>query len=131
MLDTNFCIRLLRDRPLGLRDKFNANADAMAISTVILSELLYGADKSSDPDRHRAQVENFASRLAVLPFDEQAATHTGNIRAVLGKQGLPIGPYDSMIAGHARSAGLIVITGNLREFQRVAGLMCEDWGPSN
>ncbi len=127
MLDTNFCIRLLRDRPQGLREKFNAEVDAMCISTVVLSELLYGADKSGNPAKHRTQVEGFAERLAVLPFDQPAAAHTGNIRAVLAKSGSSIGPYDSMIAGHARSIGLTVITGNLGEFRRVEGLLCEDW----
>lgn len=131
MLDTNFCIRLLRDRPKGLRDRFNENADTLCISTIILNELLYGAEKSADVAKHRSSVENFAGRLAVLPFDENAAAHSGNIRAVLERKGLVIGGYDLLIAGHARSAGLTVITGNLREFTRVDGLIAEDWHPDN
>lgn len=127
LLDTNFCIRILRDRPAGLRQRFNANADALCISTIVLSELLYGAEKSARPAEHRSAVENFAQRLGVLPFDADAASHAGEIRATLAKQGQQIGPYDALIAGHARSRGLIVITGNLGEFRRVAGLRCEDW----
>lgn len=129
MLDTNLCIRLLRDRPKGLRQRFNENADALCISTIILAELLHGAEKSAVPAKHRSVVENFAARLVVLPFDEAAAAHAANIRAVLERKGLPIGGYDLLIAGHARSAGLAVITGNLREFTRVDGLIAEDWLP--
>ncbi|MFS8056389.1 tRNA(fMet)-specific endonuclease VapC [Rhizobium sp. BR 317] len=129
MLDTNLCIRLLRDRPQGLRDRFNENADALCISTIILNELLYGAETSADPVKHRANVENFAARLVILQFDEAAAAHAANIRAVLERKGQMIGGYDVLIAGHARSAGLSVITGNLREFTRVDGLIAEDWLP--
>ncbi|GBR48835.1 type II toxin-antitoxin system tRNA(fMet)-specific endonuclease VapC [Neokomagataea thailandica] len=127
LLDTNFCIRVLRDRPQGLRERFNDNAEALCISDVVLYELLYGAEKSQDPVRHRRQVELFASRLDVLPFDDDAAAHTAEIRADLENRGCVIGPYDLMIAGHARSKGLIVVTGNLREFTRVHGLRSEDW----
>jgi len=127
MLDTNLCIRLLRDRPQGLRTRFNAEADTLCISTIILSELLHGAEKSAVPIENRREVERFAERLAVLPFDDAAAAHAANIRAVLERRGFPIGGYDLLIAGHARSRGMAVITGNLREFSRVDGLMSEDW----
>jgi tRNA(fMet)-specific endonuclease VapC len=129
MLDTNLCIRLLRDRPQGLRARFNAEADALCISTIILTELLHGAEKSAAPVRNRREVERFAERLAILPFDNSAAAHAANIRAALERRGLPIGGYDLLIAGHARSRGITVVTGNLREFARVEGLMCEDWTP--
>ena len=128
LLDTNLCIRVLRDRPKGLRERFNAQAEAMCLSDVVLYELLYGAERSADPPRVRREVEHFAGRLAVLPFDSEAAGHTAEIRADLERQGRVIGPYDLMIAGHARSRGLVVVTGNLGEFQRVRGLRCEDWG---
>jgi tRNA(fMet)-specific endonuclease VapC len=127
LLDTNLCIRVLRDRPAGLRERFNREADALCISTVVLTELLYGAEKSARPAENRRTVEQFAARLAVLPFDDAAATHAANIRATLERQGLPIGGYDVLIAGHARSRGLVVVTGNLREFTRVEGLRSEDW----
>lgn len=127
MLDTNLCIRVLRDRPAGLRERFNAEAAALGISSVTLAELLYGAEKSARPVETRHQVEGFAARLAVLPFDDAAAAHYGDIRAELERRGQVIGPYDLMIAGHARSRGLVVVTGNLGEFTRVAGLRAEDW----
>ncbi len=120
-------IRVLRDRPKGLRERFNAEADALSISTVVLAELLYGAEKSAKPAAHRQEVERFAVRLEVLPFDDPAAAHAAEIRATLERQGQAIGGYDVLIAGHARSRGLIVVTGNLGEFTRVAGLRCEDW----
>lgn len=127
LLDTNFCIRVLRDRPAGLRARFNANAEALGLSDVVLYELLYGAERSSDPSRVRREVEHFAARLSVLAFDSEAAAHTAEIRGDLERRGCVIGPYDLMIAGHARSRGLIVVTGNMGEFQRVQGLRCEDW----
>ncbi|WP_173981223.1 tRNA(fMet)-specific endonuclease VapC [Magnetospirillum sp. UT-4] len=127
MLDTNVCIRVLRDRPQGLRQRFNAEAAGLCISVVTLGELLFGAEKSTRPAENRHEVERFAGRLAVLPFDSQAAAHFADIRADLERKGLPIGAYDLMIAGQARSRGLVVVTGNLREFQRVDGLRAEDW----
>lgn len=127
MLDTNLCIRVIRDRPAGLRPRFNAEASALSISDVVLFELLYGAEKSARPTENRQVVERFAARLGVLPFDSEAAAHTADIRANLERKGLVIGAYDLMIAGHARSRGLIVVTGNLQEFGRVEGLRSEDW----
>jgi len=127
MLDTNLCIRVIRDRPQNIRTRFNAEADGLCTSTVVLYELFYGAAKSARPIEGRAEVERFASRLDVLPFDDDAAAHAGEIRAMLERQGRTIGSYDLMIAGHARSRGLVVVTGNLGEFERVEGLRCEDW----
>ncbi len=127
MLDTNLCIRVLRDRPASLRARFNAEAEGLCISTIILAELLHGAAKSARPVENRREVERFAARLEVLPFDAEAAAHAADIRAALERQGQVIGGYDLLIAGHARSRGLVVVTGNLAEFQRVDGLRCEDW----
>lgn len=127
MLDTNLCIRVLRDRPQGLRPRFNAEAETLCMSTITLAELLHGAAKSARPVENRREVERFAARLVVLPFDEAAAAHAGEITAELERQGRLIGPYDLLIAGHARSRGLMVITGNLGEFRRVDGLRAEDW----
>ena len=127
MLDTNLCIRVLRERPANLRERFNSEADGLCISTIILTELLHGAEKSDRPTVNRTKVEAFAARLEILPFDPNAAAHAADIRAVLERRGQPIGGYDVLIAGHARSRGLIVVTGNLGEFSRVEGLRCEDW----
>ena len=127
LLDTNLCIRVIRDRPAGLRPRFNAEADSLCISDVVLFELLHGAERSARPAENRQVVQRFAAHLAVLPFDSNAAAHAADVRAGLERRGLVIGSYDLMIAGHARSQGLIVVTGNLREFGRVDGLRCEDW----
>lgn len=127
MLDTNLCVRVLKDRPKGARDRFNANADSLCISTIVLAELLHGAAKSARPDHNRQEVERFAARMEVLPFDVAAAGHAADIRATLERVGQVIGGYDLLIAGHARSQGLVVVTGNLGEFGRVDGLRCEDW----
>lgn len=127
MLDTALCIRVLRDRPAGLRARFNAEASGLCISDVVLYELLFGAEKSTRPSENRVAAERFAARLSVLAFDSAAAAHAAEIRAELERRGTPIGAYDLMISGHARSRGLIVVTGNLREFDRVSGLRCEDW----
>ena len=99
----------------------------MCISDVVLYELLYGAEQSARPAESRVVVERFAARFDVLAYDSAAAAHTAEIRAALERRGHVIGAYDLMIAGHARSRGLVVVTNNTREFERVEGLRCEDW----
>ena len=127
MLDTNICIFTIKNRPQEVREAFLRHHDRMCISTVTLMELIYGAEKSSNPSRNLADVEGFAARLEVLRYDQEAAAHTGQLRAELARIGKQIGPYDQMIAGHARAQGLIVVTNNRREFERVPGLRVEDW----
>ena len=127
MLDTNILIYTIRKRPKKVRDAFKEYSDYLSMSTITLGELVYGAEKSSQPARNLADIEALAARVDVLPFDNQAAQHFGQVRAELAKAGKPIGPYDLMIAGHARSRGLILVTNNLREFKRVPGLRLENW----
>ena len=127
MLDTNVAIHTIRNRPNEVRARFVAQQGRMCISAVTLMELIYGAEKSAQTERNLRDIEGFASRLTVLPYDREAAVHTGRIRAELARAGTPIGPYDQMIAGHARSRGLIVVTANTDEFRRVAGISVEDW----
>jgi tRNA(fMet)-specific endonuclease VapC len=127
MLDTNIVIFVLKNKPDYLRARFNEQHGRLAISSVALSELVYGAEASSRPDANLRNIEGFTARLDVLAFDEQAAHHTGRIRAGLRRAGTPIGAYDVMIAGHARSRGLTVVTNNVREFERVPGLQVIDW----
>jgi len=88
---------------------------------------VFGAEHSQQVERNLADIEALATRLEVLPFDNKAAYHFGQIRATLYRTGRPIGPYDMMIAGHARASGLILITNNVKEFERVPGLLLEDW----
>ncbi|WP_417546532.1 type II toxin-antitoxin system tRNA(fMet)-specific endonuclease VapC [Marinobacter sp.] len=127
MLDTNICIFTIKNRPEEVREAFKRHSGQLSISTVTLMELIYGAEKSANPERNLADVEGFAARLEVLPYDTQAAAHSGQLRAELARIGKPIGPYDQIIAGHARAQGLILVTNNLREFDRVPGLRVEDW----
>lgn len=127
MLDTNLCIHVLRERPEPLRRRFNAESPVLCTSSIVVYELLYGAAKSARPQESRDAVEAFAARLQILDFDADAASHAGEIRAELERKGSPIGSYDVLIAGHARSRGLIVATANTREFERVDGLRCENW----
>lgn len=127
MLDTNICIFTIKNKPEAVRQKFNLHRVQLCISSITLMELIYGAEKSSAPERNLSVIEGFIARLQVLNYDIPAATHTGQIRAEQAKAGQPIGPYDQMIAGHARSQGLIVVTNNTREFSRVSGLRYEDW----
>ncbi len=127
MLDTNICIFTIKNRPQRVREAFNRFQDRLCVSSVTVMELIYGAEKSASPEKNLAIVEGFSSRLGVLPYDEPAASHTGELRAELGRLGTPIGPYDALIAGHARSRGLIMVTNNRREFDRVPGLRVEDW----
>lgn len=127
LLDTNTCIYTIKNKPAHVRERFNLNTSRLCISSVTLMELIYGAEKSQAPERNLAVLEGFIARLDVLNYDAAAAAHSGQIRAELSRQGLPIGPFDVMIAGHARSQGLIVVTNNTREFERVDGLRIEDW----
>lgn len=127
LLDTNICIYTIKNKPPVVRDTFNQHVGQLGISTVTLAELLYGAEKSAKPEYNLSVVESFVARLDVLPFDEAAASHYAQIRAELEGAGTPIGPYDMMIAGHARAHGLIVVTNNEREFERVSGLRTLNW----
>ncbi len=117
----------IKNRPVKVRDAFKKHSGQMAISAVTLGELVYGAEKSAQPERNLADIEGLAARLEVLPFDTPAATHFGQLRAELARIGKPIGPYDQMIAGHARSRGLILVTNNTNEFERVPGLRIDNW----
>lgn len=127
MLDTNIVIYVIKRRPLEILDKFNANAGRMVISTTTLAERIHGAEKSAYPERNLRTVEDFTSRLDVVSYDDKAAFHYGAIRAALEHKGTPIGLNDLHIAAHARSAGLTLVSNNLRKFTRVDGLICENW----
>lgn len=127
LLDTNIVIYVMKRRPPELLDVFNAHANHMAISVVTLAELMHGAEKSSQPNSNFAAIEDFCSRLEVLPYTAKAAQHYGSIRAALEKIGQPIGVNDLHIAAHARSEGLILVTNNMKEFAKVPALQVENW----
>ncbi len=127
LLDTDICIHALKKRSSTLAEIFKAHDGRLAISDVTLFELYYGAERYDEPAARVAIIESFTARLEVLPFDSRAALHAGNIRAVLERRGQIIGAYDLMIAGTARSQGLVLVTGNIREYERVEGLRVEQW----
>ena len=127
LLDTNIVIYVLKRRPVEVLSTFNVNASRMAISSITLAELLHGAEKSSRVSENLAAVEDFCSRLQVLPYGPKAAQHYGAIRAALEKLGQPIGVNDMHIAAHARSEGLVLVTNNMGEFARVPALEAENW----
>jgi len=127
MLDTNIVIYVIKRRPLELLEIFNEHVGHMCISSITLAELLHGAEKSEQQEHNLKQVEDFISRLVVLSYDEKSAAHYGNIRADLERKGKTIGVNDLHIAGHARGEGLILVTNNEREFNRVEGLRIENW----
>ena len=127
MLDTNILIYAIRNRPRKVREAFKKYSEFLSMSAVTLGELIYGAEKSVQVVRNLEDIEGLAARMEVLPFDNEAATHFGQVRAEFAGSDKIIGPYDLMSAGHARSRGLIVVTNNLREFNRVPGLRVENW----
>ncbi len=127
LLDTNIVIYVIKRRPMEVMAMFNQNASRMAISSITLAELIHGAEKSSQPAQNHTVIEDFCSRLEVLPYTPKAAQHYGSIRAALEKAGQPIGVNDLHIAAHARSEGLVLVTNNLSEFERVPALQLENW----
>lgn len=127
MLDTNIVIYTVKNKPEKIKKAFVAHYGQLCISTVTLMELVYGAEKSASPRRNMNDIEGLVARLDVLPYDHEAAVHSGEIRAELAGSGKPIGHCDLMIAGHARSLGHVLVTSNTREFKRVDGLRLDDW----
>ena len=127
LLDTNIVIYVLKRRPIEVLATFNANASRMAISSITLAELLHGAEKSQRVNENLSAIEDFCSRLDVLPYGAKAAQHYGAIRAALEKLGQPIGVNDLHIAAHARSEGLVLVTNNMSEFERAPALATENW----
>jgi tRNA(fMet)-specific endonuclease VapC len=131
LLDTNIVIYVIKQRPLSALHMFNEHAGHMAISSITLAELLHGAEKSNAPARSLNVVEDFCSRLEVLPYGAKAAQHYGSIRSALEKRGQTIGVNDLHIAAHARSEGLTLVSNNVREFERVDALQLANWVPTS
>ena len=128
MLDTNVCIDVIRRRSRSLVERIRAHTvDDVVISAITLSELQHGIFKSENPEQNRVALLEFLVPFTVLAYEDTAARAYGEIRAHLEKQGTPIGPMDLLIAAHARSRGLILVTNNEQEFRRVPGLAIENW----
>ena len=128
MLDTNICIYVMKNKPERVLKRFEKEINhGICISSITLAELEYGMKHSSNPAKNERALLKFLLPLRILSFESSAASAYGEIRAYLQKQGAPIGPLDMLIAGHARSKGLILVTNNVREFARVPELKWENW----
>lgn len=128
MLDTNVCIDVIRKRSRVLVERMRAHSvDDIAVSVITLSELQHGVAKSSNQEKNRVAMLEFLVPFAVLPFDDVAARVYGEVRAGLEAQGTPIGPMDMLIAAHALSRHLTLVTNNMEEFRRIPRLSVENW----
>jgi tRNA(fMet)-specific endonuclease VapC len=125
VLDTDTCIFALKQRVGVLKRLLGESPDDIMVSAMTEAELTFGAIKSSNPERARAQVAAFLAPVMVLPFDSEAARKHAEIRYAL--RGAPIGERDMVTAAIAAANGLILVTHNTREFSRVEGLALEDW----
>jgi tRNA(fMet)-specific endonuclease VapC len=128
MLDTDTCIALIKRQPRGLIKRLQTKAVGdVGISTITLAELRHGVAKSARPEQNRAALDQFLLPLDIAAFDDLAAGVYGTVRAALETDGTPIGPLDTLIAGHAMSLNVVLVTHNVAEFRRVAGLRIDDW----
>ena len=131
LLDTNICIYVINSRPQQVLQRFRRERlGSIGISSVSAAELAYGVAKSGSA-RNREALEMFLAPLEILPFDEAAIWHYAELRSALEKQGQAIGPMDMMIAAHALSIRVTLVTNNTREFSRVSGLSLENWVDQN
>lgn len=128
MLDTNICIFIIKHQPESVVRKFmECRPGDICISSITYAELVHGVEKSQARERNRMALTLLLSEIPILSFDDTAAQIYGGIKAELQKNGTPIGPLDTLIAAHAKSLDLILVTNNTREFSRVTGLKLEDW----
>jgi tRNA(fMet)-specific endonuclease VapC len=128
LLDTNVCIELLNGKNAALIERFRSHRPVdLGLSSIVRAELLWGARRSKHVDTNLQRVAVFAAPLRTVPFDDLCAGHYGSIRADLASQGTPIGHNDLLIAASARAHDAVLVTRNLGEFHRVAGLRVEDW----
>ena len=128
MLDTNICIYIIKQQPAAVLKRFlEYQIGDIGISSITLSELRYGVAKSTHQEKNAKALDEFVIPLEVVSFDEEAAHVYGNIRATLEKAGTPIGSMDMLIAAHAVSLGIPLVTNNTREFVRIPTLIVIDW----
>ena len=128
LLDTNICIYIIKRQSPAVLERFTGFAIGdIGISVITLAELEYGVSKSRDVKRNRLALEQFITPLEVAHFDQEAAVIYGTIRALLEQKGQPIGSMDLLIAAHARSLDVLLVTNNESEFKRVPGLRIENW----
>lgn len=129
MLDTNICSFIMREQPEAVLKRLEQavlRGHRIVVSAITWAELSQAA-RASDPTT-QALADAFCARLdAILPWDRAAVDATTEIKVALRLAGTPIGPNDTAIAGHAIAAGAVLVTNNVREFERVPGLALEDW----
>ncbi len=128
MLDTNICIYAIKHKPEKVFLKLQeTDPEDVCISSITYAELVHGVEKSASVERNRVALSLLLSNIEIKDFDVKAADEYGKIRADLEKKGTPIGQLDMMIAGHAKSLGLAVVTNNVKEFSRVNGIEVVNW----
>jgi len=128
ILDTNICIYAIKRKYQSVLEKLKENRfSGISISSITLAELEHGVANSMYPEKNAVALMEFLSLVDVVPFDEFAAKEYGAIKTDLKKRNCTIGPLDTLIAAHARSLNLILVTNNTREFSRVQGLDLENW----
>jgi tRNA(fMet)-specific endonuclease VapC len=128
MLDTNICIYIIKNKPQQVIERLrHTRISDVGVSFITLSELEYGAAKSSRPEQNKLAILEFLAPLEILAYDDMAAQKYGKVRLYLEKQGIPIGSMDMLIAAHALSLNCILVTNNEREFRRIPALKIENW----
>ncbi len=128
MLDTNICIALIRQNAPQVLQRLTACIPGeVCLSSIVLSELVFGVQKSAHPQKNLAALEQFIMPLEIADFDKSAAAAYGFVRALLERQGQPIGAMDTLIGAHALSLDITLVTNNTREFERIPNLKLEDW----
>lgn len=128
MLDTNICSYILKNHPLSVKAHFDeVGAEKLAISSIVLAELYYGAARHPKGITIRREIDDFTSRLKIMPWNEAAANHYGSIRTALEKNGTPTGSMDMLIAAHARSLKATLVTNNTKHFECVPELLIANW----
>lgn len=128
LLDTNICIYIIKKKPAKVFEKLkNSTIGDVGISSITLAELQYGIEKSSNSEKNREALEKFLTPIEIIDYGYDATIEYGKIRAELEKKGVPIGPLDMLIASHAKSLDVILVTNNVKEFERIAGLRTENW----
>ena len=128
LIDTNICIYIMNKRPVEVLNKFKKlKLGEIGISTISVSELQYGVRNSKYREKNKKRLAEFLAPFEILSFDEMAAEIYGDIRFKLEKRGQPVGPLDQLIAAHALSQGLILVTNTDKEFKRFQNLKVENW----
>jgi tRNA(fMet)-specific endonuclease VapC len=128
LLDTNICIYIIKKMPEQVIERLkHTRISEVGVSSITLSELEYGAAKSSRPAQNKLAIVEFLAPLEILPYDDMAAQEYGKVRAYLEKQGTPVGSMDMLIAAHALSLNCILVTNNEREFRLIPKLKIQNW----